>query len=89
MNLDDPGETNTSADCDRNEEKNGSADMAGVLQSLQSSLTQLVEASKAQTEAFNNLREDILLQPDPDEDDEDVVTDGTPNLLDLTAATNQ
>ena len=89
MNLDDLGETNTSADCDRNEEKNGSADMAGVLQSLQSSLTQLVQASKAQTEAFNNLREDILLQPDPDEDDEDVVTDGTPNLLDLTAATNQ
>ena len=53
--------------------------MAGVLLSLQSSLKQLVQASKAQTEAFNNLREDILLQPDPNEEDKDVITDGTPN----------
>ena len=57
--------------------------------SLQSSLKQLVQASKTQTEAFNHLREDILLQPDPNEEDKDVVTDGIPNLLDLTAATNQ
>ena len=63
--------------------------MAGVLLSLQSSLKQLVQASKAQNEAFNNLREDILLQPDPNEEDEDVVTDATTNLLDLTTATNQ
>ena len=56
--------------------------------SLQSSLKQLVQAFKAQTETFNNLREDILLQPDPNKEDKDVITDGTPNLLDLTPATN-
>ena len=64
-------------------------EMAGVLLSSQSSLQQLIQASKAQTEAFNNLREDILLQPDPNEEDKDTVTDGIPNLLDLTAVTNQ
>ena len=61
-------------------------EMVGVLLSLQSSLKQLVQGSKPQTEAFNNLREDILLQPDPNEDDKDLITDGTPNLLDLTMA---
>ena len=64
-------------------------EMAGVLLSSQSSLQQLIQASKAQTEAFNNLREDILLQPDPNEEDKDTVTDGIPNLLDLTTATDQ
>ena len=64
--------------------------MAGVLLSLQSSLKQLVQVLKAQTEAFNNLREDILLQPDPNEEDNNVLTDtGIHNLLDLTTATNQ
>ena len=63
--------------------------MAGILLSLQSSLQQLVQVSKAQTEAFNNLREDILLQPDPSEEDKDAITDGISNLLDLTTATNQ
>ena len=76
-------------DYDRNDEENCSTEMAGILPSLQSSLQQLVQASKAQTEAFNNLREDILLQPDPNEEDKDAVTDGIPNLLDLTMATNQ
>ena len=85
MNVDDDRVTDSSPDCDRN----GSTTMAGVLLSLQSSLKQLVQASKAQTEAFNNLREDILLQPDPNEENMDVITDGTPNLLDLTTATNQ
>ena len=60
---------------------------AGLL--LAKPLKQLVQASKAQTEAFNNLREDILLNPDPNEEDKDVLTDGTTNLLDLTTATNQ
>ena len=58
--------------------------------SLQSLLKQLVQVLKAQTEAFNNLREDILLQPDPNEEDNNVLTDtGIHNLLDLTTATNQ
>ncbi|XP_068674296.1 uncharacterized protein [Montipora capricornis] len=86
MNVDDDRVTDSSPDCDRNGEANGSTEMAGVLLSLQSSLKQLVQASKAQTTAFNNLREDIFSQPDPNKD---VVTDGTPNLLDLTTATNQ
>lgn len=64
--------------------------MARVLLSLQSLLKQLVQVLKAQTEAFNNLREDILLQPDPNEEDNNVLTDtGIHNLLDLTTATNQ
>ena len=83
MNVDDDRVTDSSPDCDRNGEKNGSSEMLGVLLSLQSSLKQLVQASKAQTKAFINLRENILLQPDPNEEDEDVITDGTPNLLDL------
>ena len=83
MSVDDDRVTDSRPDCDRNGEENGSIEMAGVLLSLQSSLKQLVQASKAQTEAFNNLREDILLQPDPNEENKDVITDGTPNLLDL------
>lgn len=63
--------------------------MAGVLLSLQSLLKQLVQVLKAQTEAFNNLREDILPQPDPNEEDNDVTDSGIHNLLDLTTATNQ
>ena len=89
MNVDDDGVTDSSPNCDRNGEENGSTEMSGVLMSLQSSLKQLVQASKAQTEALNNLREDILLQPDPNKEDKDVITDGTPNLLDLTTATSQ
>ena len=89
MNVDDDRVTDSSPDCDRNGEANGSTEMAGVLLSLQSSLKQLVQASKAQTAAFNNLREDILSQPDPNEEDKDDVTDGTPNLLELTTATDQ
>ena len=83
MNVDDDRVTDSSPDCDRNGEENGSSEMLGVLLSLQSSLKQLVQASKAQTKAFINLRENILLQPDPNEEDEDVITDGTPNLPDL------
>ena len=84
MTVDDDRITDSSPDCDRNDEANGSTEMAGVLLSLQSSLKQLVQASKAQTAAFANLREDILSQPDLNEEDKDVVTAGTPNLLDLT-----
>ena len=69
MNVDDDRVTDSSPNYDRNGEENGSTEMAGVLLRLQSSLKQLVQASKAQTEAFNNLREDILLQPDPNEED--------------------
>ena len=89
MNVDNDRILDSSPDCDRNDKANGSTEMAGVLLSLQSLLKQFVQASKAQTAAFNNLREDILSQPDPNEEDKDVVTDGTPNLLDLTTATNQ
>ena len=57
--------------------------MATVFQGFQNALTQLVAASKAQTEAFNTLKEDLLLQPDPDEEEEATGTLGTPDLLDL------
>lgn len=89
MSADDREKTDSSANSSRTEETNNSAAMASVLQGLQSSLTQLVEVSKAQTEAFNNLREDILLQPDPDEENEEGGLDKTSASLDLTAATNQ
>ncbi|XP_068678583.1 uncharacterized protein [Montipora foliosa] len=89
MNVDDDRITDSSPDCDRNGKANGSTEMAGVLLSLQSSLKQFVQASKAQTAAFANMREDIFSQPHLREEDKDVVTAGTPNLLDLTAATNQ
>ena len=82
MIVDDDRVADSSPNCDRNGKQNRSTEMAGILLSLQSSLKQLVQA-------FNNLREDILLQPDPNEEDKDVITDGTPNLLDLTTATNQ
>ncbi|KAL9977309.1 hypothetical protein ACROYT_G014699 [Oculina patagonica] len=71
------------------EEKISSADMASVLQGLPSSLTHLAEVSKAQTKAFNSLRDDLLLHPNPDEEDEEVDLDKTSNSLDITAATNQ
>ena len=87
MNVDDDGVTDSCLDYDRNGEETCSTEMAGVLLSLQSSLQQLVQASKVQTEAFNNLREDIRLQPDPSEEDKDAVTDGISHLLDLTTAT--
>ena len=87
MNVDDDGVTDSCLDYDRNGEETCSTEMAGVLLSLQSSLQQLVQASKAQTEAFNNLREDIRLQHDPSEEDKDAVTDGISHLLDLTTAT--
>ena len=87
MSADNGEKTDSSTSVVRIEEKNSSADMASVLQGLQSSLTQLAEVSKAQTEAFNNLREDLLLQPD--EEDEETDLDTTSNSLDITAATNQ
>ena len=89
MSTNDREKTDSSANSSRTEEKNSSADIASVLQGFQSSLTQLVEVSEAQTEAFNSLREDILLQPDPDKRIEEGVFDETSNSLDLTVATNQ
>ena len=86
MSADNGEKTDSSTNVVRIEENNSSADMASVLQALQSSLTQLAEVSKAQTEAFNNLR-DLLLQPD--EEDEEVDLDTTSNSLDITAATNR
>jgi len=81
--------TDSSVNPSRTEEKNSLADMVSILQGLQSSLQQLVEVSKAQTEAFNSFREDILLQPDPDEEIEEDALDKMSNSLDFTAATNQ
>ena len=83
------GETDTSPNCSSHEETESSAAMAGFLKGLQSSLTELVKASKAQTDAFNNLREDIYLQSDTNDDDESVADSRTNNSLDLLEATNQ
>ena len=64
MDEDNRGKSDYSAKNCTTVEINSSTELAGILRSLRSPLTQLVTASKAQTEAFNNLREDILLQPD-------------------------
>ena len=48
MSADNGEKTDSSTSVVRIEEKNSSADMASVLQGLQSSLTQLAEVSKAQ-----------------------------------------
>lgn len=71
-----------SSNPNRTQDKNNSPDMATVFQGFQSALTQLVAALKAPTEDFNSLKEDPLLQPDPDEE-EITSTHGTSNLLDL------
>jgi len=89
MSVDDHGLTVSSRDCGRNGEENSLTEMAGILLSLESLLKQLIQASKAQTEGFNNLKEDNLLQPNPNEKDKGIVTDETSNLLDLTTVTNQ
>ena len=49
MNVDEDRVTDPIPNCDRNGEENGSTEMASVLLSLQRSLKQLVQASKAQT----------------------------------------
>lgn len=56
--------TNTAQD------ENNLPDMATVFQGFQSDLTQPTAASKSQTEAFNSLKEDPLIQPNPDEEEE-------------------
>ena len=72
-----------STNSNRTRDENNSPDMATVFQGFQNALTQLVAASKAQTEAFNSPKEDLLLQPEPDEEEEATGTLGTPDLLDL------
>ena len=47
MSVDDNGVTDSCLDYDRNDDENCFTEMAGVLLSLQSSLQQLVQASKA------------------------------------------
>ena len=89
MSTNNGEKTDSSANPSRSEEKNSLADMVSVLHGLQSSLSKLVKVSKAQTEAFNGLREDILLQPDLDKEIEEGALDNMSNSLDLTAATNQ
>ena len=63
-----------STNSNRAQEEDSSPDMAAVLQGFQSALTQLVAASKVQTEAFNSLKEDLLLQLDANEEEEETDT---------------
>lgn len=82
MGAENMDKLDASSNSNRTQEKNNSPDMATVFQGFQSALTQLVAALKAQTEAFNSLKEDPLLQPDLGEE-EITGTHGTSNLLDL------
>ena len=45
--------------------------LTGLLQGLQASIAQLTQTSLSQTEAFNNLKEDLLLLPDPQDERSD------------------
>ena len=45
--------------------------LTGLLQGLQASIAQLTQASLSQTEAFKNLKEDLLLLPDPQDERSD------------------
>ena len=44
--------------------------MAGILQGLQSTLKELTQASRSQTETLSSIREDLLLQSDATDLDE-------------------
>ena len=44
--------------------------MAGILQELQSTLKELTQASRSQTETLSSIREDLLLQSDATDQDE-------------------
>jgi hypothetical protein len=44
--------------------------MAGILQGLQSTLKELTQASRSQTETLSSIREDLLLQSDATDQDE-------------------
>ena len=45
--------------------------LTGLLQGLEASIAQLTQASLAQTEAFKNLKEDLLLLPNPQDERSD------------------
>ena len=84
MSAENMGKSEASRNSNRTQDENNSPDMATVFQGFQNALTQLVAASKVQTEAFNSFKEDLVLQPDPDEEEEEATgTLGTPDLLDL------
>ena len=61
--------------------------LTGLLQGLQASIAQLTQASLSQTEAFKNLKEDLLLLPEPQDERSD---EEEPNhdAVDPTAAVN-
>ncbi|CAH3155362.1 unnamed protein product, partial [Porites lobata] len=61
--------------------------LTGLLQGLQASIAQLTQASLSQTEAFKNLKEDLLLLPDSQDERSD---EEEPNhdAVDPTAAVN-
>ena len=61
---------NASINSNSTQEENNLPDMATVFQGFQSDLTQPIAASKSQREAFNSLKDDPLIQPDPDEEEE-------------------
>ena len=59
-----------STNSNRTGDENNPPDMATVFQGFQSDLIQPIAASKSQTEAFNSLKEDPLIQRDADEEEE-------------------
>ena len=61
---------NASINSNSTREENNLPDMATVFQGFQSDLTQPIAAFKSQREAFNSLKDDPLIQPDPDEEEE-------------------
>ena len=69
-------------------QESGIGSLAGILQGIQRTLADLSEASKSQSEAFQTLHEDLILQSDPDNDGEqntgdDITVDPTSVVQDL------
>ena len=61
--------------------------LTGLLQGLQASIAQLTQASLSQTKAFKNLKEDLLLLPDPQDERSDE-EESNHDAADPTAAVN-
>ena len=61
--------------------------LTGLLQGLQASIAQPTQASLSQTEAFKNLKEDLLLLPDPQDERSDE-EEPNPDAVDPTAPVN-
>ena len=60
MSAENMDKSEASTNSNRTQDENNSPDMATIFQGFQNALTQLVAPSKAQTEAFDSLKGELL-----------------------------